>query len=205
MSQRADDGPDRTAIYAAVISALIEGAYANFDPRLPVTCIDATARSSAGPAAVKDAGTSPIPVEVQHRIAEALAARTEAHFTDDPQSVIQPGSRVRDGGVSHHAGAGTARRPARGNRGTVLPREPRHEELRVHRGRGRRSVASDRHHRCLRHVITAAGSRRCGPAGGPDTIEVRQWARARGIKAKDRGRVPAGLVVKFKAATDQQG
>jgi hypothetical protein len=70
MSQRADDGPDRTAaICAAVISALIEGAYANFDPRLPVTCIDATARSSAGPAAAKDAVTSPIPVEVQHRIA----------------------------------------------------------------------------------------------------------------------------------------
>ncbi len=54
MSQRAEDGPDRTAaIYAAVISALIEGAHANFDSRLPVTYIDATARSSAGPVAVR--------------------------------------------------------------------------------------------------------------------------------------------------------
>ncbi len=43
--------------------------------------------------------TSPIPVEVQHRIAEALAARTEVRFVDDPQSVIQPDSRVWDGGV----------------------------------------------------------------------------------------------------------
>jgi hypothetical protein len=50
----------------------------------------------------------------------------------------------------------------------------------------------------------ARGSRR-GPVGGPNTIEVREWARAQGIEVKDRGRVPADLVVKFKAATDQQG
>ena len=43
------------------------------------------------------------------------------------------------------------------------------------------------------------------PAGGPDTTEVREWARAQGIEAKDRGRVPADLVVKFKAAISQQG
>jgi Lsr2 len=50
----------------------------------------------------------------------------------------------------------------------------------------------------------ARGSRR-GPVGVPNTIEVREWARAQGIEVKDRGRVPADLVVKFKAATDQQG
>ena len=44
-----------------------------------------------------------------------------------------------------------------------------------------------------------------GPAGGLNTTEVREWARAQGIEVKDRGRVPADLVVKFKAATGQQG
>ena len=46
----------------------------------------------------------------------------------------------------------------------------------------------------------ARGSRR-GPAGGLDTTEIREWARAQGIEVKDRGRVPADLVAKFKAAT----
>jgi hypothetical protein len=41
--------------------------------------------------------------------------------------------------------------------------------------------------------------------GGLNTTEVRAWARAQGIEVKDRGRVPADLVVKFKAATNQQG
>ena len=48
----------------------------------------------------------------------------------------------------------------------------------------------------------ARGGRRT-PAGGPDSIEVREWAKAQGIEVKDRGRVPAELVVKFKAATGQ--
>jgi Lsr2 len=38
-------------------------------------------------------------------------------------------------------------------------------------------------------------------AGGLDSSEVREWAKAEGIEVKDRGRVPAELVVKFKAAT----
>jgi len=100
MERRVEGDPDRSAgIYVAVISALIAGGYANFDPWRPVTYIDATARSSAGPVAVSDVVTSPIPIEVQHRISEALAARTEVRFVDDPQSVIQPDSRVRDHGV----------------------------------------------------------------------------------------------------------
>ena len=40
-----------------------------------------------------------------------------------------------------------------------------------------------------------------GTASGLNTTEVREWARAQGIEVKDRGRVPADLVVKFKAAT----
>ena len=40
---------------------------------------------------------------------------------------------------------------------------------------------------------------------GLNTTEVREWAKAQGIDVKDRGRVPAELVVKFKAATGQQG
>jgi hypothetical protein len=95
-----DGEPERAAdIYAAVISALIAGGHPHFDPWPPVTYIDATARSSAGPVAVRDVVTSPIPAEVQRRVGEALAAHTEVRFVDDPQSVIQPDSRVRDQGV----------------------------------------------------------------------------------------------------------
>ena len=47
----------------------------------------------------------------------------------------------------------------------------------------------------------ARGGRRA-PAGGVDSTEVREWAKAQGIAVKDRGRVPAELVVKFKAATE---
>ena len=40
-------------------------------------------------------------------------------------------------------------------------------------------------------------------ADGVDSTEVREWAKAQGIEVKDRGRVPAELVVKFKAAAGQ--
>jgi Lsr2 len=42
---------------------------------------------------------------------------------------------------------------------------------------------------------------RRAPANGLNATEVREWAKAQGIEVKDRGRVPAELVVKFKAAT----
>jgi hypothetical protein len=45
--------------------------------------------------------------------------------------------------------------------------------------------------------------RRAASAGGPDPTAVREWAKSQGIEVKDRGRVPAELVVKFKAATGQ--
>jgi len=64
----------------------------------------------------------------------------------------------------------------------------------------------------LAHYVSAArraggGARRPArtarkaSANGLNTTEVREWAKAQGIDVKDRGRVPAELVVKFKAAT----
>jgi len=41
------------------------------------------------------------------------------------------------------------------------------------------------------------------PATPATPAEVREWAKSQGIDVKDRGRVPAELVVKFKAATAQ--
>jgi hypothetical protein len=46
----------------------------------------------------------------------------------------------------------------------------------------------------------ARGGRR-GPAGDLNAVEVREWARAQGTEVKDRGRVPADLIIKFRAAT----
>jgi len=48
-----------------------------------------------------------------------------------------------------------------------------------------------------------ARSRRKPSAGKPDSSEIRDWARSQGIDVKDRGRIPAELAVKFKAATSQ--
>ena len=38
------------------------------------------------------------------------------------------------------------------------------------------------------------------PANAVNTTAVRVWAKAQGLEVKDRGRVPAELLVKFKAA-----
>ena len=46
-----------------------------------------------------------------------------------------------------------------------------------------------------------ARSGRKAAASGLNTTEVREWAKAQGIEVKDRGRVPAELVVRFRAAT----
>jgi hypothetical protein len=45
--------------------------------------------------------------------------------------------------------------------------------------------------------------RKAANAGGSDPTAVREWAKSQGIEVKDRGRVPAELVAKFKAATGQ--
>jgi hypothetical protein len=42
--------------------------------------------------------------------------------------------------------------------------------------------------------------RRAASGGEPNPTAVREWAKSQGIDVKDRGRVPAELVVKFKAA-----
>ena len=47
----------------------------------------------------------------------------------------------------------------------------------------------------------SARAGRRGSAGGPNPTEVREWAKEQDIEVKDRGRVPAELVVRFKAAT----
>jgi Lsr2 len=48
----------------------------------------------------------------------------------------------------------------------------------------------------------ARTGRRPQPAG-LNTTEVREWAKAQGIDVKDRGRVPAELIVRFRAATEK--
>jgi hypothetical protein len=55
---------------------------------------------------------------------------------------------------------------------------------------------------CEANEKAARGGSR-GSANTLNTTEVREWAKAQGIEVKDRGRVPAELVAKFKAATAQ--
>jgi hypothetical protein len=44
---------------------------------------------------------------------------------------------------------------------------------------------------------------RRGTAGsGPSSSEVRDWAKDQGYDVKERGRIPAELVIKFQAAAD---
>src|SRR5580704_3998641 len=42
--------------------------------------------------------------------------------------------------------------------------------------------------------------RRATNVGGPGPTAVREWAKSQGMEVKDRGRVPAELVVRFQAA-----
>jgi len=46
------------------------------------------------------------------------------------------------------------------------------------------------------------GARRGAASSGPSSSEVRDWAKGHGYDVKERGRIPAELVVKFQAATD---
>jgi hypothetical protein len=52
-----------------------------------------------------------------------------------------------------------------------------------------------------RRVASTARRGRRGSAGDLNALKVRKWAEAQGIEVKDRGRVPADLIVKFRAAT----
>ena len=53
------------------------------------------------------------------------------------------------------------------------------------------------------HARKAGGTSRRTPRAVTtiDTTAVRTWAREQGYDIKDRGRVPAGLVAKYQAAT----
>ena len=61
-----------------------------------------------------------------------------------------------------------------------------------------RYVKASRKISATRHITRT--SRSSGP-NGVNNSEVREWARSQGIDVKERGRIPAELVVKFKAAT----
>jgi hypothetical protein len=39
------------------------------------------------------------------------------------------------------------------------------------------------------------------PASGISNTEVRTWAKAQGLEVKERGRVPAGVLAQYRAAT----
>jgi len=68
--------------------------------------------------------------------------------------------------------------------------------------------ATERYIEAGRRVSSSArrparsGARRSATSSGPSSSEVRDWAKAQGYEVKERGRVPAELVVKFQAATD---
>ena len=57
------------------------------------------------------------------------------------------------------------------------------------------------HARKIRGTQRGARGRRDGTA--IDTHKVREWARGQGIGIKDRGRVPADIVEKYRQATGQ--
>jgi hypothetical protein len=70
----------------------------------------------------------------------------------------------------------------------------------AHAGEFRRSleqyVDAGRPSRAIRQRRTSARTAN----GTSKSSEVREWAKAHGIEVRDRGRVPAELLVKFKSA-----
>ncbi len=59
----------------------------------------------------------------------------------------------------------------------------------------------------IAHARKAAGTRRVARgrrnASAIDTRKAREWAREQGIEIKERGRVPANIVEKYRQATGQ--
>jgi hypothetical protein len=60
----------------------------------------------------------------------------------------------------------------------------------------------------IAHARKAGGTRRAARGGrrnvsAIDTHKVREWAREQGIDIKERGRVPANIVGKYREATGQ--
>jgi Lsr2 len=78
---------------------------------------------------------------------------------------------------------------------------------------------NDRHTEDLRKLLApyvdaarrSPGARKPGRGGrrasgaALSSTEVRDWAKSQGIEVKDRGRVPAELIVKFRAASGKLG
>ncbi len=72
---------------------------------------------------------------------------------------------------------------------------------------------ADSFREAVQMYITAArrvggGAARVGRGGGrrkatsgPDSSQVREWAKSQGLEVKERGRVPADLVARYRAAT----
>jgi nucleoid-associated protein Lsr2 len=55
----------------------------------------------------------------------------------------------------------------------------------------------------IAHARKVGGSGRRGPARKPnaiDTVAVRAWAREKGLDIKERGRVPASVVARYREA-----
>lgn len=72
-------------------------------------------------------------------------------------------------------------------------------DLNAKHGRALRRALRD----YIEHARQTSGSK---PARGSsrtkvDPTRVREWAKAHGIEVKDRGRVPAELIAKYKAAS----
>ena len=57
------------------------------------------------------------------------------------------------------------------------------------------------HARKLSGTARRAAARNARKPSAVDTVAVRAWARENGYDIKDRGRVPADLVAKYRAAT----
>jgi hypothetical protein len=56
----------------------------------------------------------------------------------------------------------------------------------------------------LTHARRTGGTARNtarGPRSGVDNAKVREWAKEQGIEVKERGRVPADIVERYKTAT----
>ena len=60
----------------------------------------------------------------------------------------------------------------------------------------------------IAHARKTGGTRRTprgrsGHGSAIDTHKIREWARGQGIEIKDRGRIPADIVEKYRQATGQ--
>jgi hypothetical protein len=123
----------------------------------------------------------PTMVSVRARNGESVAQKVQTLFVDDLDGSAADGA-VRFGldGTEYEIDLNTEH--AQALRGALAP----------YISAGRRAGSATRR---------PARTGRKAPANGLNTTEVREWAKAQGIEVKNRGRVPADLVVKFKAAT----